>query len=424
LNTDFAQWAAHFAPSACAFQIGYPADEDGMDGKNTGGWWRLQDPIKDWGQALLAKINNPQQELGLLWVCAKSGKSYNAKWDLTMGATVPARRAAVEHRVSDAAAIARAASQAQPGDVLVMSDGAWRDQAIVFDAKGTAERPITLRAQTPGKVVLTGKSSITIDGEHLVRTRGVPPARHGHGRWRETGRSQQPTDRECRGGGSYKFFVHLFGTSNRFDHCYLAGKTNDDPTLQIEVQGKHNFHILDHNHFGHRPPLGRNGGETIRVGYSHQSMTNSGTLVEQNLFERCDGELEIISSKSCEKSIAQTRFLIAPECSPCATAIAASWMGTSSSAITRTVRAAFASSGRITSSLTTTSTVWRREDSGSRQAFPTPNSRATSNRATVSSPLTPSSIRAGQRWNWMRASATPAARCARRTSRLRTTFSQ
>lgn len=88
LNTEFAQWAGHFAPSACAFQIGYPADEDGMDGKNSGGWWRLQDPIKVWGDSLLAKINRPEQEIGLLWVCAKSGKSYNAHWDLKKGATL------------------------------------------------------------------------------------------------------------------------------------------------------------------------------------------------------------------------------------------------------------------------------------------------------------------------------------------------
>ena len=83
LNDAFASWAAHFAPSACAFQIGYPADEDGMDGKNDKGWWKLPDPIKDWGTALLGKIDSPKQEVGLLWVCAKSGKTYHANWDLT-----------------------------------------------------------------------------------------------------------------------------------------------------------------------------------------------------------------------------------------------------------------------------------------------------------------------------------------------------
>lgn len=214
-----------------------------------------------------------------------------------------------EHRVSSAAEITRAAGEAKPGDVLVMSDGEWRDQVIIFGAKGTAEKPITLRARTAGKVILAGKSSVTIEGEHLIVSGlflkdgqltgdGVKLA----------GRNNRLTESAVVG-GSYKFFVHLFGTSNRFDHCYLAEKTNDDPTLQIEVQGRHNYHVLDHNHFGHRPPLNRNGGETIRVGYSHQSMTNSGTLVEHNLFERCDGELEIISSKSCENIYRANTFL-------------------------------------------------------------------------------------------------------------------
>ena len=93
------------------------------------------------------------------------------------------------------------------------------------------------------------------------------------------------------------------------DHCYLAGKTSESPTLQIEADGTPNRHRIDHNHFGPRSPLGRNGGETIRVGYSGQSMNVSATLVEQNLFERCDGELEIISNKSCENIYRGNTFL-------------------------------------------------------------------------------------------------------------------
>ena len=60
LNAEFAAWARHFSPNAVAFQIGYPADEDGMDGDKNKGWWQLDDPIKDWGNSLLAKLDNPQ----------------------------------------------------------------------------------------------------------------------------------------------------------------------------------------------------------------------------------------------------------------------------------------------------------------------------------------------------------------------------
>ena len=224
-------------------------------------------------------------------------------------AAPPDRCVAAEFRVASAADIARVTNELRPGDVLVMTDGDWKDQAVVFRARGTAEKRITLRAGTPGKVLLTGKSSLLIDGEHLV----VSGLFLKEGQ--STGDGVKLAGRFCRLtetavlGGTYKFFVHLYGTDHRMDHCYLAGKTNDSPTMQVEAEGVPNRHRIDHNHFGPRPPLGRNGGETIRVGYSHQSMSNSATLVEQNLFDRCDGELEIISNKSCENSYRGNTFL-------------------------------------------------------------------------------------------------------------------
>ena len=44
--------------------------------------------------------------------------------------------------------------------------------------------------------------------------------------------------------------------------------------------------------------LGSNGGETLRIGTSTWSRKNSFTVVENNYFDRCNGEVEIISSKS------------------------------------------------------------------------------------------------------------------------------
>ena len=53
---------------------------------------------------------------------------------------------------------------------------------------------------------------------------------------------------------------------------------------------------------------GENGGETMRLGYSYQSMFVSRTTVEDNLFTQCDGEIEIISSKSCENVYRHNTF--------------------------------------------------------------------------------------------------------------------
>lgn len=216
---------------------------------------------------------------------------------------------AAEFPVRSAADIERLAPQAAPGDVLVMSDGDWHDQKINLTARGTAEKPVTLRAQTPGKVVLTGNSSLLVDGEHVVVSGLFLKEVAGKGDGIRLNGHDCRLTQTAVVDGTCKFFVHLAGSDNRVDHCYLAGKTSESPTLQVEAEGKPNHHRIDHNHFGPRPPLGKNGGETMRVGYSQQSMNSSRTLVEENLFDRCDGEIEIISSKSCDNVYRHNTFL-------------------------------------------------------------------------------------------------------------------
>ena len=51
-----------------------------------------------------------------------------------------------------------------------------------------------------------------------------------------------------------------------------------------------------------------NGGETIRIGTSNVSMNDSYTTVEENIFDACDGEMEVISNKSCHNTIRNNLF--------------------------------------------------------------------------------------------------------------------
>lgn len=218
-----------------------------------------------------------------------------------------------ELAVNDAAEIAKAMSKAAPGDTLVMRDGAWTDQAIVFKGEGMPEKPITLRAAAPGAVMLDGQSRLQIAGRHLVVDglwfKNAQPAadviefRVGskavaeHCVLRNTSITAcNPTDLK-----TTQRWVSLYGTNNIVESCYLADKRNAGTTLVVWVDpASPNQHIIRRNHFGPRPRLGKNGGETIRVGDSNTSPFNSRTLVEGNLFERCNGEVEIVSSKSCE----------------------------------------------------------------------------------------------------------------------------
>jgi hypothetical protein len=200
---------------------------------------------------------------------------------------------AAEYRIASAEELARLSLA--PGDTVLMADGSWKHQRIDFHAKGTEDRPIILRAATAGMTFLEEDSSLEIDGDHLVVS----------GLWVKDG-SVEIKGRENRltgcaiTGGKQKNYLRLHGQRHRVDQCHFSGKTTEGPTVQVEVEESPNQHRIDHNQFGVRSPLGRNGGETIRIGYSHQALRSSGTIVEHNLFERCDGEIEVISNKSCD----------------------------------------------------------------------------------------------------------------------------
>ncbi len=216
-----------------------------------------------------------------------------------------------EIKVTDVQALNAAIASAQPGDRIVMGNGIWRDVDILFAAKGDAGRLITLVAETPGKVILTGHSRLRFSGQylvvdglwfkdgaltegHVIQFRRDSAFESHYCRLTNTAITNYnpPTDTI-----EYKW-ISLFGTHNRVDHCFVSGKNHDGATVVVWVGEGPNDHLIDHNYFADRPELGRNGGETLRVGTSTVSMTTSRTVVEYNLFERCDGEIEIISSKS------------------------------------------------------------------------------------------------------------------------------
>ncbi len=207
-----------------------------------------------------------------------------------------------------------AAERVRPGDTIVLADGTWRDFEIVLTGQGTAAQPITLTAATPGKVILSGRSNLRIGGRHIVVS-GLT-FRDGYSPTSEVisfRRSKQELATDSRVTETVivdfnkpdryesDYWVGIYGQRNRFDHNHLEGKRNQGVTLAVRLDqegSRENGHRIDHNFFGPRPVLGSNGGETLRIGTSQYSMFTSGTIVENNWFEHCDGEVEIISSKS------------------------------------------------------------------------------------------------------------------------------
>ncbi len=179
----------------------------------------------------------------------------------------------------------------KPGDKVVMQASDWSNQQLNFKGKGTKEQPIILTTANPGTIKLTGSSNLKIDGEWLV-VDGLAFADgyldKGHVIYFSTTSSNcrltnssiinyNPPSKET----DYKW-ISLYGNNNRVDHCEFTGKTHQGTTLVVWLADKPNYHQIDHNYFGPRPPLEANGGETIRIGTSDWSMHDSYT---------CDGTL-------------------------------------------------------------------------------------------------------------------------------------
>ena len=204
-----------------------------------------------------------------------------------------------------------------PGDRVILNGGDWKDQHLVFKANGTEVAPILLTVDYPGVSRLTGNSNLIIDGSWLV-VDGVYFTDGFSLKGDVIVFSAESENCRLTNSGMYNYnhpdkkvdykWVSVYGHRNRVDHCWLEGKTHQGTTLVIWMDERPDFDRIDHNYFGHRPDLGVNGGETIRVGNSTWSQHDSYATIEKNIFEHCDGEIEIISNKSCKNILRDNLF--------------------------------------------------------------------------------------------------------------------
>ena len=227
-------------------------------------------------------------------------------WSINADAQSPS-----EKLVKSAEELNTAFVKASPGDVIVMQDGIWKDINIVVKGTGTKEKPITLKARTPGKVIISGKSSLRLSGHylvvdglyfkdgystsgHLIQFRnGKEPAYYSRITNIVVAKFNRPKD-----DGS-ETWVSLHGNHNRVDHSFFYEKISAGRIITVwRPTDSANYHQIDHNYFKDIPVLGKNGAEVVGVGASTTSMSDSHTIIEYNLLENCNGEGELFGLKS------------------------------------------------------------------------------------------------------------------------------
>ena len=222
------------------------------------------------------------------------------------------------HRVSSAGEVEALieAGKLAAGDLIIWADGIVSDVDLNIEGvDGTESDPITLRAATSGGVVLRGESQFklgaswwVVEGFHFdggqdeinsyntFQFRGNSGAPALHCRLTDCAFTNLKTDEQT------SKWVLVYGQTNSIDHCHFSGKDSKGALITVELAylaaDASAEHQISDNYFGDVAPHEGTDNETIRIGSSEDQNKRSGCVVHHNYFVRCNGENEIVSSKS------------------------------------------------------------------------------------------------------------------------------
>ncbi|MGV8094619.1 MAG: polysaccharide lyase 6 family protein [Mangrovibacterium sp.] len=229
--------------------------------------------------------------------------------------SLPATANDLKRVVNSLAELQEEVIKAQPGDTIIIADGKYKEKEFDLVAKGIPGKPIVIRSQTIGKVTIQGPLSLS--GSYLCLS-GVDFTEGGA--IEINGKGIRVTRCTITNTKVEKWIVVHPGSSNiEIDHCCFKEKEinlekqKGCQLMRIVVRNQDEKHHIHHNHFYDIPKgAGNNGFETIQLITEGNPFDpeggNCNTVIEQNLFERCNGESEIISVKSNGNVIRRNTF--------------------------------------------------------------------------------------------------------------------
>lgn len=216
--------------------------------------------------------------------------------------------------VKNSSELTSALKSAKPGDKIILSEGFYADEKILIEKSGTAEKKIEIIAEKAGKSFL--KNRVNISGNHVILS-GIF--------FKENGQleimGENCTVLNCLWDDvkTGKWLRILPGSKNiEIANCTFRNKNSnlnferDCQLMQIVVMNENEKHFIHHNLFDNIPKGSGNGFETLQLITKNNPFDpppgDCNTLIENNLFYRCDGEAEIISVKSNGNIIRKNTF--------------------------------------------------------------------------------------------------------------------
>ncbi|HEX8866513.1 MAG TPA: polysaccharide lyase 6 family protein [Lentzea sp.] len=210
-------------------------------------------------------------------------------------------------RVTSLAALQTALDNAQAGERIELADGAYTSSsAITIRRSG-----FTVAAEHVGKARISGKagfvfgagvSQVVVEGFDLRHDGrlAVPVGVNRVRITRNTFELNVPVIPDDAGG-----FVEVNGDDVEVDHNTFQNRTNEGVYLHVggPKGGIAKRTWAHHNYFFNHRFSGGNGGESVRIGNSDRQQQSALTLLENNLFEKANGDSEAISVKSSDNVV-------------------------------------------------------------------------------------------------------------------------
>lgn len=129
--------------------------------------------------------------------------------------------------VSSKLELKEAIDNVKAGDNIVLKNGTYKNVEIKFTGEGTEDNPITLKAETAGKVFIEGESSLEISGNYL-EVNGLF-FRNGH----------SPKDNVI----AFRTNEKEVANHSKVTNCVILDYNNlerDQDNLWVQLYGKHN----------------------------------------------------------------------------------------------------------------------------------------------------------------------------------------
>ncbi|WP_261815405.1 polysaccharide lyase 6 family protein [Vibrio gallicus] len=222
-----------------------------------------------------------------------------------------------------------------PGTTLCLADGEYDDGLYVkFGGQGTAQAPIKVAAEHPGKAIITGgDSKVAMAGSHVqvqgfvfndvTYSSSLIETRHGTHNLCTDCRITEISVVDAKPSGISGILVHIYGQGIWLDHSILSGKNVKNPMVSFnrwvdsswDEETKLNELARDvvvyKNYIANRPPTdgklyadsSDNDYEAIRTGLSDTHHYPGDSFIVGNLFENIQGEAEVISNKGTNNVI-------------------------------------------------------------------------------------------------------------------------